>query len=250
MCRNPATRLIPVLATALLVAGCVGGTARETVPPVPSIGPSSSPSGGSSAAASPDASHDAGAAYPAGCPKSQPAALAAGQTRMLTIATAKGDIVINVEGSLSPIAAGDFVALAACGYYDGVIFHRLVPSFLIQGGDGTYGRQPEINPDFVGFGGAPYTIKDEPVTGTYLRATVAMARTNKPDSVTSQFFIVLSDDAQKTLAAAGANNYQIVGRVTSGMNVVDAIAAGPSSGQPDYLATNPVTMTKVTVAKP
>jgi peptidyl-prolyl cis-trans isomerase B (cyclophilin B) len=242
--------LAAALAAALLVAACIGGTARETVPPVPSIGPSSSPSAGASTSASPDASHDAGAAYPASCPKSQPAPLPAGETRTVTVNTAKGDIVVKVEGSLSPIAAGDFVALATCGYYDGVIFHRLVPNFVIQGGDGTYGRQSEINPDYVGFGGAPYTIKDEPVTSTYTRGTVAMARTSKPDSVTSQFFIVLSDDAQKTLGAAGANNYQIIGHVTSGMDAVDAIAAMPNSGQPDYLATNPVAMTKVTVAKP
>lgn len=249
MIRTPNARLLATALAALLVAACAGA-ARSTVPPVPSVGPSSSPSAGADASTGPDPSHDPGAPYPAGCPTSQPAPLASGQTRTLTIATPKGDIVVKVEGKLSPIAAGNFVALADCGYYDGVIFHRIVPDLVIQAGDGTYGREPELNLDYVGFGGAPYTIKDEPVTGTYLRGTVAMARTKQPDSVTSQFFIVLSDAAQQTLGAAGADNYQIVGHVTSGMSAVDAIAATPNSGQPDYLATAPVAMTKVTVASP
>jgi peptidyl-prolyl cis-trans isomerase A (cyclophilin A) len=250
MIRIANARPLAAALAALLVVACAGGAPRGTVPPVSSVNPSGSPSTSAAASDSPDASHEAGAPYPPGCPTSQPAPLASGQTRTLTITTAKGDIVVKVEGELSPIAAGNFVALATCGYYDGVIFHRIVPELVIQGGDGTYGRQPQLNLDYVGFGGAPYTIKDEPVTATYLRGTVAMARTKKPDSVTSQFFIVLSDAAQQTLGAAGVDNYQIVGHVTSGMNVVDAIAATPNSGQPDYLATDPVAMTKVTVANP
>ena len=76
----------------------------------------------------------------AACPTSQPAPLPAGQKRTVTIDTPKGTIVIKVDGALSPIAAGNFVALAECGCYDGVVFHRVVPGFVIQGGDGQYGR--------------------------------------------------------------------------------------------------------------
>ena len=171
--------------------------------------------------------------------------------RTVTITTAKGTIVIAVKGSLSPIATGNFVELAQCGYYDGVVFHRLVPDFVIQGGDGQYGREPNVDPNLVGTGGAPYTIKDEPVTTTYKRGTVAMARTSQPDSVTSQFFIVLSDSAAQALANPQYNNYQIVGEVTSGMDVVDAIAAMPNSGaSTGNLATDPVAMTRVTVSNP
>ena len=79
----------------------------------------------------------------------------------------RGAIVIKVEGSLGPNAAGNFVALASCGYYDGVIFHRLVPGFVIQGGDGQYGRQPNVDPAHVGSGGPGYAFPDDPVNVPY-----------------------------------------------------------------------------------
>lgn len=169
------------------------------------------------------------------CPTSQPAPLASGETRTVTITTPKGDIVIKVEGSLSPIAAGNFVALASCGYYDGVVFHRVVPDFVIQGGD----------PDGTGSGPGPgYTIQDEPITTTYHRGTVAMARTPSPNSQGSQFFIVLADSAGSQLASASPG-YAIFGEVTSGMDVVDAIAAAAGGVE---LPTDPIVMTKVTTA--
>jgi peptidyl-prolyl cis-trans isomerase B (cyclophilin B) len=172
----------------------------------------------------------------AGCPTSQPAALPAGEIRMVAISTAKGSITIKVKANLSPIAAGNFVALASCGFYDGVVFHRVVPGFVIQGGD----------PTGSGRGGPGYTIQDEPVTSTYSRGTVAMARSSQPNSVGSQFFIVLDDDARQALADPKYNNYQIVGTVTAGMDAVDAIAAAADAESP----TNPIAMTKVTVATP
>jgi cyclophilin family peptidyl-prolyl cis-trans isomerase len=172
------------------------------------------------------------------CPTSQPEPLAAGETRTVDIETSQGSIQITVEADLSPIAAGNFVALAGCGYYDGVVFHRLVPGFVIQGGD----------PTGTGGGGPGYTIKDEPVTTQYGRGTVAMARTNAPDSVGSQFFIVTDDAAREALAAY--NTYQIIGTVTSGMATVDKIAAMPNSGPPNNLAIDPVAMDRVTVSNP
>jgi peptidyl-prolyl cis-trans isomerase B (cyclophilin B) len=172
------------------------------------------------------------------CPTSQPAALPAGQTRTVTITTSKGTITIKVDGSLSPIAAGNFVALAACGFYDGVTFHRLVPGFVIQGGD----------PNGNGTGGPGYTITDEPVTATYHRGTVAMGRTAAPNSAGSQFFIVLSDAAEPILASY--NTYAIFGEVTAGMDSVDAIAAMPNSGGQSNQALQPVAMDTVTVSAP
>ncbi len=176
----------------------------------------------------------AGSAGPAACPTSQPEPLPAGETRTVTIDTAMGPIAITIEADLSPIAAGNFVALAGCGYYDGVVFHRVVPTFVIQGGD----------PTGTGTGGPGYEIQDEPVTAAYSRGTVAMARTSLPNSVGSQFFIVLSDEARSSLASA--NTYQIVGTVSSGMDAVDAIAAAADAELP----TNPVVMTRVTVSNP
>jgi cyclophilin family peptidyl-prolyl cis-trans isomerase len=176
----------------------------------------------------------AGSAGAAACPTSQPDALPAGETRTVTIDTDKGAIAVRVEADLSPIAAGNFVALAGCGYYDGVVFHRVVAGFVIQGGD----------PTGTGSGGPGYEIQDETVTATYSRGTVAMARTTQPNSVGSQFFIVL-DDAART-ALASANTYQIIGTVSSGMDAVDAIAAAADAELPS----SPVVMTKVTVSNP
>jgi cyclophilin family peptidyl-prolyl cis-trans isomerase len=174
------------------------------------------------------------------CPKAQPAALAAGETRTVTINTPNGRMTIKVEGSLSPIAAGNFVALAACGFYNGVVFHRAATlqdgtPFVIQGGDPTLtGGQP-----------LGYAIVDEPVTTTYRRGTVAMARSSAPNSQGSQFFIVLSDAAGPILASY--NTYAIFGTVTEGMDTADAIyAAAGGLEQP----ANPIAMDSVTVSNP
>jgi cyclophilin family peptidyl-prolyl cis-trans isomerase len=174
------------------------------------------------------------------CPTSQPPAAPAGQTRLVTIETAKGKIEITLKADLSPIAVGNFAALAACGYYDGVVFHRVATlqdgtPFVIQGGD----------PTGTGSGGPGYTIQDEPVTAPYVRGTVAMARTAAPNSVGSQFFIVLDDKDQSVLASA--NTYQIVGSVTAGMDSVDAIYAAAGGVE---LPSSPVVMTKVTISNP
>jgi peptidyl-prolyl cis-trans isomerase B (cyclophilin B) len=238
MIRPPhAARRLTVLAASVLLAACTsGGGGLPTVPAETSAPP---------ATPTPAPTHP-GPTYPPGCPTSQPPALAAADKRTVTIETPKGDIEIAVDGSLSPIATGNFVALASCGYYDGVVFHRVVPGFVIQGGDGQFGRSPEVIPDLVGTGGPPYRIQDEPVTGTYQRGTVAMARTAEPNSVGSQFFIVLDDAAAQSLAGPGYNNYQIVGTVTSGMDAVDAIAAAADAEIPSQ----PIPMTRVTVSTP
>jgi cyclophilin family peptidyl-prolyl cis-trans isomerase len=197
---------------------------------------SATPSASSTAAGSP--------AVVGNCPTAQPAPLAAGGTRTVSIKTALGEIVVHVEGGLSPIAAGNFVALAECGFYDGVVFHRVVPDFVIQGGDGENGRSPNIDTSLVGTGGPGYTIEDEPVTAIYGRGIVAMARTPQPNSVGSQFFIVLDDSARSSLEAA--NTYQIIGAVATGMETADAIAAAADA----QLPTEPVVMTDVSVSTP
>ena len=211
-------RTLVFLVIVLATGGCTttGGRASATAGTASAAPASASAAGGS------------------GCPTAQPAPLAAGETRVVTIATEKGDFDITVEADLSPIAVGNFVALAECGYYDGVVFHRVVPEFVIQGGD----------PTGTGTSGPGYTIQDEPVTTEYARGTVAMARTPQPNSVGSQFFVVLSDEARPALESA--NTYQIIGTVTSGMETVDAIAAAADAENPS----DPVTMTDVSVAQP
>jgi len=194
--------------------------------------------GGAAASASPLAS---GTAVAAGaCPTAQPDPLPAGETRTVTLTTPKGAIAIKVEADLSPIAAGNFVALASCGYYDGTVFHRTATlpdgtPFVIQGGD----------PEGTGSGGPGYTITDEPVTTPYKRGTVAMARTAAPNSVGSQYFIVLDDKDGAVLSSA--NTYQIIGNVTSGMDVADAIYAASAGAE---TPASPVPVTTATVANP
>ena len=176
-----------------------------------------------------------------GCPTSQPAALAAGEQRQIVMSTSMGEITLLVEADLSPIAVGNFVALAECGFYDNVIFHRIAymqdgTPFVIQGGD----------PTGTGKGGPGYQIKDEPVVGEYARGVLAMARSAAPDSQGSQFFIVLDDGAQPPLESA--RTYAILGQVTSGMDVVDAIA-GVERDAEDRPAV-PVTILSTTVSSP
>jgi cyclophilin family peptidyl-prolyl cis-trans isomerase len=218
--RRP-TAVLAALAAALLVAAC----SSATVTPSP-LTPSSLPAESAPAAGT--------------CPTAQPEALPAGETRTVTITTALGSIELTLEADLSPIAVGNFVALAECGYYDGIVFHRVATlpdgtPFVIQGGD----------PTGTGTGGPGYQIQDEPVTAEYGRGSVAMARTSAPNSVGSQFFIVLDDGARDVLASA--NTYQIIGSVSTGMETADAIYAAAGGVE---LPADPVEMTDVSVANP
>ena len=219
MIRRPSSSLGLAVAVALAVAACAAAPGGAP-PPVATPAPSA-------------------AARPA-CPTAQPPALPAGETRTVTIATDLGSMTLKIEANLSPIAAGNFVALASCGYYDGVVFHRVAilsdgTPFVIQGGD----------PTGTGSGGPGYTIADEPVTAQYGRGVVAMARNSEPNSVGSQFFIVLDDGAREVLASY--NTYQIIGHVTAGMETADAIRNAAAGVQ---LPSKPVAMTTVTVAQP
>lgn len=130
------------------------------------------------------------------------------QNKKAVIVTSKGNIEFEIYPEASK-AASNFIYLAANQFYDGLIFHRVVPGFVIQGGD----------PLGNGSGGPGYSFEDEPVTRPYLRGTVAMANAG-PNTNGSQFFIVLQD--QPTLPP----NYTIFGQVTSGMDVVDKIVVG------------------------
>ncbi len=249
MIRRTLPGLVTAIAIPVLLVACSsgGGGTATALPTIPAATPSSAATGAPAASGAPSDAVTS-AEYPEGCPTAQPPALPAGESRTVTITTDKGDIVVKITADLSPIATGNFVALAECGYYDGVVFHRLVPGFVIQGGDGQFGRMPNVTSD-AGIGGPPYTIEDEPVTAQYKRGTVAMARTSEPDSVGSQFFIVTDDAARDALASY--NTYQIIGEVTAGMDVVDAIAAMPNSGADNGNAPlEPLPMTKVTVANP
>jgi len=158
-----------------------------------------------------------------------------------TIDTDKGLIEVELHMDGAPKAAANFVDLANKGYYDGVVFHRLVPGFVIQGGDGQFGHVDKLDRGRLGQGGPGYKFADEPFDGDYVRGAVAMANAG-PNTNGSQFFICLADLSGGRLP----KNYTLFGHVTAGMDVVDAIAAAKRDGrdQPN----DPVAMRSVKIA--
>ena len=159
-----------------------------------------------------------------------------------TIETDKGTIEIDIHDKGAPKASANFIELARKGFYDGVIFHRLVPGFVIQGGDGEHGHIDKLNRGSLGTGGPGYKFADEPFEGDYVRGAVAMANA-VPNTNGSQFFIVLADLSGGKLP----KKYTLFGHVTSGMDAVDAIAAAKRDGrdQPN----EPTAMRKVTITE-
>jgi len=128
--------------------------------------------------------------------------------------TSHGDVTIEFDAARAPQTVNNFLFLAQDGYYDGVIFHRVVPGFVAQGGD----------PTGTGRGGPGYKFRDEiEGTGNYSRGTVAMANAG-PNTNGSQFFICLAD-------VGLPHAYTIFGRVISGMEAVDTIAELPRQGE-------------------
>ncbi len=156
-----------------------------------------------------------------------------------TITTDKGTIEIDLFTDGAPKAAKNFIDLARKGYYDGVVFHRVVPGFVIQAGDGQFGKAGRIDERRVGTGGPGYTFPDEPFNGEYQRGAVAMANAG-PNTNGSQFFICLTD-----LAGRLPKQYTLFGQVTRGLDVVDQIAAGRRG--PNDRPIEPVAMQTVTV---
>ena len=156
-----------------------------------------------------------------------------------TIHTEKGDIQVDLYSDSAPKAAGNFVDLARKGFYDDVVFHRVIPGFVIQGGDGQYGKKSSLEAGRVGTGGPGYKFDDEPFTGDYHRGTLAMANAGR-NTNGSQFFICHQD-----LVGRLPKNYTIFGTVTDGLDVVDAIAGGRTGAGDKPL--EPVAMTSVEV---
>jgi cyclophilin family peptidyl-prolyl cis-trans isomerase len=159
-----------------------------------------------------------------------------------TIDTDKGAIEIELSATGAPKAVANFIELANKGFYDGVVFHRLVPGFVIQAGDGEYGHIDKLDRGRLGTGGPGYKFADEPFEGDYLRGSVAMANAGS-NTNGSQFFICLEDLSGGKLP----KKYTLFGQVTEGMDVVDVIAAAKRDGrdQPN----EPTAMLSVKIAE-
>ena len=156
-----------------------------------------------------------------------------------TIATEKGDIDIDLFTTDAPKATQNFVDLAQKGYYDDVVFHRVIPGFVIQAGDGQHGKKASLNTGRVGTGGPGYTFEDEPVKGDYVRGSLAMANAG-PNTNGSQFFICTAD-----LTGRLPKSYTLFGQVTKGLDVVDAIVSAPRNSRD--LPDDPVAITGITI---
>ena len=154
----------------------------------------------------------------------------------VSLETTQGTIVLELYTGQMPITAGNFVKLVNENFYDGVIFHRVINGFMIQGGD----------PTVTGAGGPGYKIKDE-FTGSDLdknnRGTLSMANTGQKDTGGSQFFINLADNNFLD------GKHPVFGRVVEGMDVVDSIAQVETDGDPPIGNNRPIVEVKIISAK-
>lgn len=135
-----------------------------------------------------------------------------------TIETKFGNIELNFFPDVAPNHVKNFIELAQKGFYDGTTFHRVIPGFMIQGGDPN-SKQPDKSKH--GQGGPGYTIKAEFNNKPHKRGTLSMARAAHPDSAGSQFFICVADSAFLN------KQYTVFGEVISGMEVADKIVSQP-----------------------
>ena len=143
-------------------------------------------------------------------------------TPKVKLSTSMGPIVIQLEKDKAPISAANFVKYVSMGHYDGVVFHRVIPGFMAQGGDPTGtgsggSSKPNLNAEF----------SDAP----HVRGVCSMARTNDPNSANSQFFICFDD------ARFLDGKYTVWGEVTEGMENVDALPKGEPPRNPGKIVT-------------
>ena len=134
----------------------------------------------------------------------------------LTLETTKGNVVIEMRPDLAPGHVARIKQLVKEGFYDGIVFHRVIPGFMAQGGD----------PQGQGFGGSGKKLKAEFNDEPHVRGVCSMARSQNPDSADSQFFICFDD------ARFLDRQYTVWGQVTEGMEHVDALPKGEPPRNP------------------
>ena len=137
----------------------------------------------------------------------------------MIIETNFGSIEFNLLPELAPETVRNFVKLAESEFYNGSLFHRVIPGFMIQGGDPNT-KKPELRAQW-GMGGPGYTVNAEISSRSHLRGIVSMARSTDPNSAGSQFFIVTTDSTFLD------REYTVFGEVTQGMDVADKIVNLP-----------------------
>ena len=166
------------------------------------------------------------------------------QAQKVKLATSAGDIVIELDAAKAPKSVDNFLQYVNAGHYNGTVFHRVIPSFMIQGGGMTADLKEKTTR-------APIPLESKNGLSN-ARGTVAMARTNDPNSATSQFFINVKDNERLNAAnAPDGNGYAVFGKVVSGMDVVDKIRDVSTGSKGPYgdVPTTPITINKATVEK-
>ncbi len=165
---------------------------------------------------------------------------------LVTLQTDLGDITIKFYYDKAPKHVENFVDLAAAGFYDGTMFHRVIPGFMIQGGDpNTKKAEDPRHPYGTGgnvVDGKERTIKAEFNDVSHKRGVVSMARSNDPNSASSQFFIVVKDSTFLD------GQYSAFGEVVSGMDVADKIVNSPRG--PNDRPNSPIRIKKAVVTQP
>ena len=161
--------------------------------------------------------------------------------KIAEIHTTAGEIDVRFFPDKAPNHVKNFIGLAESGFYNGIKFHRVIPGFMIQGGDP---NTKNGDPSTWGTGGSPNKVKAEFNDIHHARGILSMARTNDPNSASSQFFIMVAD------APSLDHQYSAFGQVVKGMDVADKIVNAPrdASDRPN----NPTSITKIVIrdAKP
>ncbi|MBH5329475.1 peptidyl-prolyl cis-trans isomerase [Eikenella sp. S3360] len=172
------------------------------------------------------------------------AALAAQAETRVLLETSQGNIELALNEERAPKTVENFLAYARSGFYNGTIFHRVIPGFMIQGG-GLTAQMAEKSPT------RPALVNEAANGLKNNRYTVAMARTAQPHSATSQFFINVKDNEflNHTAPTARGYGYAVFGKVVAGQNVVDQIAATPttSSGMYQDVPRTPIVIRQVRI---
>jgi cyclophilin family peptidyl-prolyl cis-trans isomerase len=148
------------------------------------------------------------------------------ETNLVKLQTSMGNIILELNAQAAPVTVKNFLQYVEDGFYDGTIFHRVIPGFMIQGGGFTEQmekketREPIVNEASNGLGNE--------------RGTIAMARTNDPDSATGQFFINHANNRPLNYVENGNPGYTVFGKVIEGMDTVEAIASTKTTTRGGY----------------
>jgi peptidyl-prolyl cis-trans isomerase A (cyclophilin A) len=223
--------LSSALACGALLAGCATAPPPASAPPAqPAAVAQAAPAPAPAAQSAPPEAPPPAPVPPPSVPP-PPVPPAAADPVFVTLSTTLGDIVLELDAQKAPRTVANFQRYVKEGFYDGTVFHRVIPGFMAQAGGYTGGLQPKPTHE---------PVVNEAANGLRnLRASIAMARTAVPDSATSQFFINVADNAGLDYPAPDGHGYAVFGRVVAGMDVVDHIVGAPTAPHPRWGAQFP-----------